>query len=248
MRFLVFQHVDVEHPGALRDLWAAQEITWDAVELDEGEPIPPAAALEGYDALVVMGGPMDVWQEDAHPWLVPEKAAIRDWALTRRQPFLGICLGHQLLAEVVGGAVGPAATPEVGFADVHFSEEGLRDPFLKGFGTGMATFQWHGAEVTALPDDAVVLAGNDACRVQAFRYGPVAYGLQYHVELTPETVPEWRAIPEYAASLEDALGAEGAATLEGQVAERLPGFQAACAQLNSNFLSIVKAARTPALN
>ena len=74
MKALVFQPLAIEHPGILRDFMAADGVTWDAVELDEGQAIP---ALEGYDALLVMGGPMDVWQETEHPWFVAEKAAIR---------------------------------------------------------------------------------------------------------------------------------------------------------------------------
>src|SRR3972149_7849453 len=96
MKFLVLQHLAVEHPGVLRDFWHDAGVTWDAVELDEGEAIP--SDLAGYDAMIAMGGPMDVWQEDAHPWLKTEKAAIRDWVVGRGGPFPGICLGHQLLA------------------------------------------------------------------------------------------------------------------------------------------------------
>ena len=103
MRFLVFQHAAVEHPGVLRDFLRADCIPWDAIELDQGAAIPP---FEGYDALMVLGGPMDVWQEDRHPWLALEKVAIRQWVNERRAPFLGVCLGHQLLADALGGKVG----------------------------------------------------------------------------------------------------------------------------------------------
>ncbi len=94
LRVLVFQHIAVEHPGVFRDFFAQDGIDWDAIELDEGETIPD---LQGYDILMVMGGPMDVWEETAYPWLVEEKQAIRAWIEAGR-PFLGFCLGHQLLA------------------------------------------------------------------------------------------------------------------------------------------------------
>ena len=86
MRLLVFQHLAVEHPGVLRRFLAADGIAWEAVRLDQGQPIPP---LEGYDQLWVMGGPMDVWDVDEHPWLAPEKAAIRHWVRDLRAPVPG---------------------------------------------------------------------------------------------------------------------------------------------------------------
>jgi GMP synthase-like glutamine amidotransferase len=87
MRLLVLQHIACEHPGVLRRFLAKDGIAWDAVELDEGEPIPE---LEPYDMLWVMGGPMDVWDIDEHPWLMAEKAAIRRWVRELQRPFLGL--------------------------------------------------------------------------------------------------------------------------------------------------------------
>ena len=83
MRVLVLQHIVCEHPGIFRDLMERDGVSWDAVELDEGEPIPE---MENYDAMMVMGGPMDVWQKEANPWLVTEIAAIRGWVMDRRKP------------------------------------------------------------------------------------------------------------------------------------------------------------------
>lgn len=88
MRILVFQHIAVEHPGSFREMMAADGIAWDTVALDEGAAIP---CLEDYAALLVMGGPMDVWEEDRYPWLAAEKQAIRRW-IDLGRPFLGVCL------------------------------------------------------------------------------------------------------------------------------------------------------------
>ena len=237
MRILVFQHLSVEHPGMFRAFWAARGDSWVPVELDEGEPIP---ALDDFDLLVAMGGPMDVWQEDRHPWLVPEKAAIRRWVEDLRRPYLGICLGHQLLAAALGGEVSPMTRPEVGLADVALTPAGRSDPLLSGFGPTVETFQWHGAEVSRLPDHATILAANAACPVQAMRWGDHAYGFQYHVEITPATVSEWGAIPAYRASLEAALGAERARRLDAAVSERLPMFNDAARRIDGNLNSLVE--------
>jgi GMP synthase-like glutamine amidotransferase len=92
MRLLVFQHIDCEHPGIFRQFLKEDAVSWDAVALDRGDPIPP---LQDYDALWVMGGPMDVWDIEDYPWLTSEKQAIRRWVRELRRPLLGICLGHQ---------------------------------------------------------------------------------------------------------------------------------------------------------
>src|SRR5689334_9844922 len=97
MQFLVFQHAAAEHPGAFRDHWRAAGIGWTTIDFDGGA-LPPAD-LDAYDALIVMGGPQDVWQTDRYPWLVPEMAAIRRWVRELNRPYLGVCLGHQLLAQ-----------------------------------------------------------------------------------------------------------------------------------------------------
>ena len=104
MHILVFQHIAIEHPGIFRDFFRDDGVRWTAVELDQGEAIPD---LTDFDALWVMGGPMDAWQEDAHPWLVPEKAAIRRAVTELNMPFLGVCLGHQLLADAWAAGSAP---------------------------------------------------------------------------------------------------------------------------------------------
>ena len=242
MRFLVLQHIDAEHPGILRDFMAEDGVRWDAVELDEGDAIP---SLDGYDAMVVMGGPMDVWEEDVHPWLVPEKAAITEAVLGREMPFLGVCLGHQLLADALGGEVAAMHSPEVGILDVELTGEGRRDLVLGSAPASFKALQWHGAEVARLPPGGVVLARSPACPVQAFRVGDSAFGIQYHVELTDATVHQWGVIPEYAAALAQTLGADGLDRMQAGAATHMGEFNENARRLYDAFMAVVRA-RSPA--
>src|SRR5258706_11100007 len=164
---------------------ARRGVGWTTVRLDAGEPIPD---LEGFDALLVMGGPMNVWQDDIHPWLVSEKAAIRRWVRDLGQPYFGICLGHQLLAAALGGTVAPATRAEVGIVPVHLLPVAGTDRLLGGMASPIAAMQWHEAEVARLPGDATPLASSVDCAVQAMRVGEHAYGFQFHPEVDGTTI------------------------------------------------------------
>jgi GMP synthase-like glutamine amidotransferase len=142
MNILILQHLAIEHPRILLDFFREDGFRWTVVELDEGETIPE---LDPFDLMFVMGGPQDVWQEDQYPWFRKEKAAIRKFVLDMQRPYLGICLGHQLLADATGGRVGLAKSPEVGVLTISSTEAGRRDPLLSALPDPMTVFQWHGA-------------------------------------------------------------------------------------------------------
>ncbi|MEQ8898448.1 MAG: type 1 glutamine amidotransferase [Roseovarius sp.] len=234
MHILVLQHERVEHPGVFRKFLREDGHTWEAIELDEGEPLPDSA--EGFDALWVMGGPMDTWQEEQHPWLKDEKAFIRKAVAEDGLPYLGLCLGHQLLAEALGGSVGPSKTPEIGVMDVQLTEAGASGVLFDGLPERFDCLQWHSAEVTALPEGAQVLATSPDCAVQAMKWETRAYSMQFHMEIEADTVQNWNNIPEYAGALDKAIGADAVHDLEAACAERMESFNERAERLYINWL------------
>ena len=159
---------------------------------------------------------MDVWEEAQYPWLKAEKAAIREAVVDRQMPFLGVCLGHQLLADALGGTVGPAAEPEVGIYEVEKTAAGEKSPFLLGLPGTMKCLQWHAAEVQQPPVGASVLATNTACTIQGLAFGEKALSTQYHTEISSVTVAEWAGVPTYRAALEKILGPDAQARFEAE--------------------------------
>ena len=234
-RLLVFQHLDVEHPGIFREFLAADGIEWDMVELDRGEPIP---GLQTYAGLWVMGGPMDVWEEESNPWLVAEKQAIKRAVVDLNLGYLGICLGHQLLASALGGEVAKG-TPEIGVMPVELNADGQASTYFSELPTRLDSLQWHGAEVTELPQGATVLAYSEKCAVQAMAIGDKAFSAQFHVEVTQDTVPEWGAIPAYAKALDDALGAGALDAFQADVDAAMLEFNHCAKKLYDNWMRSV---------
>ena len=232
-RILVFQHHPSEHPGVFREFLAADGIAWDAVELDVGEAIP---SLSGYDALWVFGGPMDTWQEETHPWLVQEKAAICEAVEERALPYLGVCLGHQLLADALGGRVTLSKVPEVGVCGLEVVKT---DPLIGKAGDRLKALQWHSAEIAEPCAGMEILASSPQCKAQAIRVGERAYGIQYHMEVTAETVPTWAAIPEYKAALEATIGAAALPAFKAEVSENLAAFRRDARQLYDGFMALL---------
>ncbi len=233
MKLLVLQHATVEHPGIFRSFLKEDGHTYDAIELDAGDALPD---LDGYDGLWVMGGPMDVWQEDLHPWLKEEKAFIREAVEGRGLPFLGLCLGHQLLAEALGGTVGLSKSPEIGVLDVQLTEDGATGVFLDGLPERFPCLQWHSAEVTQMPPGAQCLATSPDCAVQAMKWGPRAYSAQFHIEIEADTVANWADIVEYRTALETAMGPGAADRLAAHVAARMTEFNAMAERMYINWL------------
>jgi GMP synthase-like glutamine amidotransferase len=186
MRALIFQHIACEGPGLLGDFLRGQGVSLHTVHLDRGDAIPDPA---DFDLLVVLGGPMNVYEEDRYPFLAPEDRAIRR-AVAAGVPYLGFCLGSQLLAKALKARVTANPVKEIGFFDVSLTPAGRGDPLFRGVAEPLPVFQWHG-DTFAIPAGAAHLASSPRCAHQAFRHGEAAYGFQFHVEVTRPMVEEW---------------------------------------------------------
>jgi GMP synthase-like glutamine amidotransferase len=185
--WVLLQHVAYEGPGAIALAVSDAGGELAVVHVDRGEAVPAAAAVTDMAGLVVMGGPMGV--HDGEAWLADERCLLRA-AAEAGLPVLGVCLGAQQLAAALGAGVTAGPAPEVGVGEVHLSTEALHDPVFGPAPTPLPCVHWHGDTFT-LPEGAVRLAGNDAYENQAFRFGPRAYGLQFHVEVTAALVAHW---------------------------------------------------------
>lgn len=237
-RILVFQHLRIEHPGIFREFFKEDGIEYDTVELDEGEPIPD---LNDYDALWVMGGPMDVWEQEKCPWLIEEKVAIKKAVVDLGMPFVGICLGHQLLADALGGVVGPGDNPEVGVMPIQKTKAGINSPFLKHMPEEMNCLQWHSAEVKQAPPGMEVLCASEKCSIQSLSLGTQVFTMQYHQEIIDSTVTDWSDIPEYKQALEKSLGKDAVVKLAQEAQDHMKEFNSTARQLYENWKTVIQA-------
>jgi GMP synthase-like glutamine amidotransferase len=188
MRVHWLQHADFEDLGNMGPWLRAHGHIVSGTRLHSGET-PPADARD-FEALIVMGGPMNIYEHAHHPWLIAEKALIRS-ALDADRRVLGICLGAQLIADALGGPVTRNAETEIGWFPLTLTAAGRRSPYFAQMPQSFAVFHWHG-DTYALPPGAESLAASAACAQQAFSYdGGRVLGLQFHPEVTRAHLAEW---------------------------------------------------------
>ena len=206
MEILVLQHINIEDPGYIKDLMIKDGVNITTIELDEGEKIPDN--LNFFDGMLCMGGPMDTWMEKDFPWLIEEKKKIKEFVVELNKPYLGFCLGCQLLGEAIGGKVVKTNNPEIGMLDVNFLDEKKKDVLFEDFPEISRSLQWHSYEVQELEKnkDVTLIASSKETKYQIFRYKNNAYGIQFHIEIKDTTVNDWGCVPEYKSALENQLG------------------------------------------
>ena len=239
MKFLSLQHIAIEDPGTFKDFLMADGHTLTTIQLDEGDTIP--SNLNEFDAMLCMGGPMDTFMEQEHPWLVPEKKAIGEYVLNLKKPFLGFCLGCQLLGEVLGGRVVSSEPPEIGVLDINIIDDAKQDPVFNFLPNSIKALQWHSYEVQGLEtiDGVEVIGSSPSTKYQIFGYNNHAYGIQFHIEIRKSTVDDWAAVPEYKNALEQSLGKEALPEMKNSVNQEIDTMMHQCNQLYKNFINII---------
>jgi len=225
MKVLIVQHVECEGPGYLEDFLCEKGIDYEITRMYEGEQLP-----DNFDAMIVLGGPMNVYEEERYPYLKRLTTTIKNLA-TEGGYYLGFCLGGQLLAKALGAKVRRNHTREIGNFEIGLTEEGLEDPLFKGFTHTFPALEWHG-DTFEIPEEAVKLAESELCSTQAFRFKN-AYGLQFHLETTPGMLAEWTDV--YA----DELNEEGidAAVMLKEMKKKADNYRELSNQLFTNFFS-----------
>lgn len=191
-KLLVCQHVAHEALGTLAPLFKNAGFRIRYVNFGrepDGKP-----SLDGYDGLVILGGPMNVDETEKYPHLAFEVTMVEE-ALQRNIPLLGICLGAQLIAKALGVRVAKNRVKEIGWYDVALTAEGKNDPILKHFKPVEKIFQWHG-DTFDIPAGAFHLLSSELCANQAFRHGDKVYGFQFHLEVDRRMIERWLKVPD----------------------------------------------------
>jgi GMP synthase (glutamine-hydrolysing) len=183
MKLHFLQHVPFEDIAHIQNWADRRSITVSKTALYSGDQFP---FIDDFDVLVVMGGPMNIYQHRQFPWLTPEKLFIEK-AISASKPVLGICLGAQLIADVAGAKVYPNKHKEIGFFDIERTTQDGNSDLFKSISENFCAFHWHG-ETFDLPAGTTALAQSEICKNQAFQLGDRVLGLQFHLESTPASI------------------------------------------------------------
>ncbi len=234
-RLLVFQHVAAEPLGTLDPLIRRRG---HRIRFRNFERHPDARInVDRYRGLIVLGGPMNVEEHPQRAHLRNEMRAIEQM-LAQGKPVLGICLGAQLLAHVLGAPVLRNPIKEIGWYSLRKTPHGMLDPVLAPLAERTPVFQWHGCRFD-IPRSAVHLASSDDCEQQAFRHGDNAYGFQFHLEMDERLIERWLANPAYRDELASSGLAHDVQAIRALTRQHIAGLQQQAEAVFNNFLDLV---------
>ena len=238
-KIIILQHIDIETPGYILDLMKKDNLNLTTIQLDQGEKIPNN--IEEFDGMFCMGGPMDTWMEDEFPWLIEEKNKIKQFVVELQKPYLGFCLGCQLLGEVLGGNVVKSKPPEIGILDINMDQASSIDILFGEFPSTIKALQWHSYEVQNLESnhDITLLGSSPTTKYQIFKYKNHAYGIQFHIEIKNNTVSQWGCVPEYENALEDSMGKGALKKFDKVAQENMSAMNNNADNLYKNFKTIL---------
>ena len=236
---IILQHISIETPGYILDLMDQDNFNLTTIELDQGEKIP--SNLNQFDGMFCMGGPMDTWMEKEYPWLIEEKNKIKEFVVNLEKPYLGFCLGCQLLGEILGGNVVKSTHPEIGILDILMDSRYSNDHLFGEFNSSFKALQWHSYEVQGLENNnnVTLLASSPSTKYQIFKYKNHAYGIQFHIEIKDNTVSQWGCVPEYKKALEDSLGKDALKKFDVKAQENMKLMNFNAENLYKNFKKIL---------
>jgi GMP synthase (glutamine-hydrolysing) len=190
MRVLIIKNVFTEGPGTIADYLRAEKIPFTLSDLSIGDVVPD---LGSFTHLLIMGGPMAVYEMHRYPYLINEEQLINA-AIRANKHVLGVCLGAQMVAHALGARVYAGGQREIGWYEIALTPDGMKDPLMSSLAmagkSAAQVFQWHG-DTFDLPAGAVRIASSDLYPNQAFRYSDRVYALQFHIEVTPKIVSDW---------------------------------------------------------
>lgn len=236
-KILVIQHSPTEGLGTLEGEIAANKMTVSTLRTFENPVFPSSVELEGYGALIILGGPMGVYEEKKYPWIKKELLIVGE-ALRQKKPILGVCLGAQMLAKAAGARVYPGPVKEFGWGQIRFDDWfSKRNPltFQMGLAEPHTVFQWHG-DTFDFPVEGYRLAWNETYPAQMFCYQGNAIGIQFHPEMTAEMIQSW---VQWGQKEIREAGLDPARILE-ETPQYLPALQKICHKFFYGFASLIR--------
>ena len=233
MKVIIIKHIDIEGPGTICESLDRYDIPYQVIDIFNGHPLP--TSLSKISAVIVLGGPMNVYEEDKYPFLKQEDLFLKK-VIREELPALGFCLGAQLIAKAKGAIVKKAPQKEIGWFKITLNEYSPCDLLFRGFMEEIDVFQWHG-DTFEIPNGAVKLASSELCSNQAFRIGSNIYGLQFHVEVTDEMIYQW--LDAYRDEIDSLKGMVDPDQIISDTKAKSEDYKAQARQFCTNFFKLI---------